>query len=246
VSSVVFLGNCQAQAVSHAYSRFVAPARGDRVDYVPSYRETTPEQKQLVAEADIVVELLMDFEQPSGLDNSQLRGKRYFIPLVSGGWLWPNHGTPHPHSQAKRFHVGQMIDCADAFLNKMIIEGVQPEKAADRYMELRPSDFRGLDRRYEIMMEKQRQRDDATGYRTADFIEAHFREESTFLTPFHPTLPLARYVVLSLLQDMGIETEHIARVERFMGDSFYPRLEVPIHPAVAEHFGLSFIAPNKR
>ena len=246
MKSIVFLGNCQANSVRAAYQRFVAPSTGDLVRYIASYSKPSQDDVDALSRADIVVQLVADCELNGGLELAPTRAKKYCIPFVAAGWLWPNHGTPHPRRADARFNVAEMADCADAFLNRAILEGMPPEDAAQRYLDLRPKDFRGLDRRYELMLEKQRSRDRIAGFRTAELIEAKFRDENTFLTPFHPALRVARYIVLSLFEDMGVAGDDIVRTERFMCDSFYPRLEVPIHPAVAEHFGLRFVTPGHR
>jgi tetratricopeptide (TPR) repeat protein len=246
VKSIVFVGNCQADAVRVAYQRFVSPRTGDRVRYVKNYSEWPGEDRAAIANADVVVQLVMDSESASGLEHAETRAKKYHIPFVTAGWLWPNHGTPHPRRRDVRFNIAPMVDCTDAYLNRMVVEGVAPEEAAQRYLELQPSAFRGLDRRYELMMEKQRERDRASGFQTAEFIERDFRDRRTFLTPFHPALELARYIALSLFEEMGVAGEDIDRVRRFMHDSFYPRLEVPIHPAVAQHFKLKYGSENQR
>lgn len=94
VKSIVFVGNCQADAVRAAYQRFVSPRTGDRVRYVKNYSESPGEDREAIANADVAVQLVMNSESASGLEHAETRAKKYHIPFVTAGWLWPNHGTP--------------------------------------------------------------------------------------------------------------------------------------------------------
>jgi tetratricopeptide (TPR) repeat protein len=90
------------------------------------------------------------------------------------------------------------------------------------------------------MMDRQHARERATEYQIAPIIEQHFRDEQLFLTPFHPTLRISRYIALTFLATIGAPSGAIERVTRLMTDSFYFKFALPVHPSVAVHFGLKW------
>ena len=245
MSKIAFVGNCQALALKGAFDYFVRPHLGWETIYVPTYDTGAPiSDVGTFRDVTTCVRLVLnpaEMLQPPGLDPSV---QIIDVPFVTAGWLWPYHGTRHPHADQLKYNLDVMIDCADAFINRYIVSGLGEEQTVTDYMQIDAKSIIGLDRRHELLTTKQRERDRITGFTTTDFIESHIRTELLFSTPFHPKLRLERYLALECFSRLGVPKEVLGTMEEYYTDTFYPRLEVPIHPVVAKHFGLAYGGPD--
>jgi hypothetical protein len=186
--------------------------------------------------ADLVVEQVFDVKQGIDLDALAFRGRRVRVPVVGAPFLWPFGGSPHPESLSRYGGYDPFRqEMGGGYLNRLLKEGLRPEEAARRYIDADVSKLVDLDRLREITMDRQRARDSATGYRCADLIEDEIAEHQLFLTPFHPTLTVSRYIACHFLRDIGAPSSAIDRIERYMTDSFYFKFGLPIHPSVSRH-----------
>lgn len=88
---VVFVGNCQVEALGQLYRQFDGRA-GERVDYVPGYEDLTPERVASLEAADLIVEQRMDVTPRAEPDGVRAGAERRFVPLLGGGSLWPFAG----------------------------------------------------------------------------------------------------------------------------------------------------------
>ena len=99
---------------------------------------------------------------------------------------------------------------------------------------------------YELIMDRQRSRDEASGFNIAGVIEDHFRTEQVFLSPYHPNLRVAMALATQLFEQLGAERQDIDRLLCRTRVTPFPKGELPIHPASPSIFGLDFIAPDRR
>jgi tetratricopeptide (TPR) repeat protein len=103
-----------------------------------------------------------------------------------------------------------------------------------------------LDRLYEISLDKQRERDELTGFRIADLIAEHFRDEPLFRTPYHPNARIAVALAAQLFERLGVARGDIETLRRAIQITPFPKDELPIHPNVARHFGLGYVPEDRR
>ena len=59
---VALIGNCQMQAMTNLYKKFVAGGTGDILTPVPSYEDLTEDGRATIEQADLVVEQLFDMK----------------------------------------------------------------------------------------------------------------------------------------------------------------------------------------
>jgi tetratricopeptide (TPR) repeat protein len=103
------------------------------------------------------------------------------------------------------------------------------------------------DRFYELADNSQVVRDElAGGWTSAQFIQKHFRNEWMFLTHNHPNLRLAAYLASGIYKRLGVSEADISRVIGSWGKQTpFARVQAPIHPGIARHFKLTFIAEGQ-
>lgn len=237
---VVFVGNCQAQALTDAFNRFVAPFTGERAFHVPAFRDNDEAHRAALERADVIVELVFDFSRRSDPADLGLTAPVIAAPYVNCQFLWPYAYEAHPRSARSEFSDSgpYPIQLSDAFLNRLMREGVPEEEAAARYLDLDINQKVRLDRRLEMTLALQRQRDEKTGFAVADLMERYFREEPIFLTPYHPNRRIFLHVVERCFARLEVAEHLIARLPRLIRRSLFLQDALPVHPRLATHFGL--------
>jgi tetratricopeptide (TPR) repeat protein len=245
---VVLIGNCQMQAMTQLYKRFVAGRTGDILHHVQSYQDLTPEGLAAIEQADVVVEQLFDVKPQADTSAVTTSTPRLFIPMVTAAFLWPFASRPHPKNRDYPFLQGGPYggEASDSYLNRLILAGTDPEEAVEAYANLDVKGRVNLDRLYELVMDRQRSRDKASGYQIADIIERHFRTEQIFLSPYHPNVRVAVALAARFFEQLGAEPDEIERMRQCTRITPFPKGELPLHPAVCRHFGLTFVGPDRR
>jgi tetratricopeptide (TPR) repeat protein len=245
---VVFIGNCQVQSLSQLYQRFSEWSGTEQIDYLPSYEDLTDDRTATIAEADVIVEQRMDVAPRAEIDGIVSNAERHFVPLVAGGFLWPFAGQQHPRNESPWFMPSGPYDgeMGDSYLNRLIGQGVPPAEAVEQYLALDVTRARNLDRLFELLIDRQRSRDTVCGYQLADFIEERFRSEPVFRTPHHPNLRLALRLTEQFFGQMGMGATAVKRLYEQVRVTPFPKVQLPIHPAVARHFNLKYADARTR
>jgi tetratricopeptide (TPR) repeat protein len=244
---VGFVGNCQLGTLSSLYGRLLGDDADIEVFYLPSYKAADAEQRALVGSADVIVRQVLDFKQEIGaLDTDAVV---HLFPLVTCSFLWPFTGKAHPLNKAFPYFDESgpyPAELGDIYMNKMIADGIAPERAISAYLDAELPALQRLDRLAEMFLDKQRARDKACGYNFADFIESRFRTESLFRSPNHPEVPLTMMMAASLFERLEMDSAVIAQAVAIPPDRLFPITATPIHPYVAETFGLTFAGAQTR
>lgn len=242
---IVMIGNCQVSLMMALYKRFVAVRTGDVVDYVASYADLDGAAKERIRNADVVVEQLLDLK-PAAESEGLSDAPRVRIPMVTAAFLWPFAGQEHPKNERTTFlPTGPYgAEASDGYLNRLLQQGMDPDEAAAAYLALDIGRKVNLDRLYELVMDRQRSRDEAAGYRIADAIARHFRSEPIFLTPYHPNARIARLLAEQFFRQLGASRADIERMRNATLVTPFPKEELPIHPGVAQHFDLRWVGPQ--
>lgn len=245
---VIMIGNCQIQSLYGLYLRFAERSAGQNITYIRSYEDISDDARLAIQAADIVIEQVQDFKPTADIAGIPTNAKRIPVPVVNAGFLWPFAGQPHPNNPIRPFCEGGPYgaESSDSYLNRMIKKGVEPESAVQQYADLDMNSVVNLDRMYEMSMDKQRQRDEATGFKIADVIATHLRDEPVFRTPYHPNLRVAMSLATQLFERMDVHRADIDRMRRSIRVTPFPKEELPFHPSVRRHFGLRFVTDDHR
>jgi tetratricopeptide (TPR) repeat protein len=245
--NIVFFGNCQASALASLYRDAFGAIDETTVTYMSSYEETAG-AKQALAQADALVVQEFDFPSPIKLSDIGVGAKRIAFPSAVAGFLWPFGSKTHPRNEPRPFlqtgpYPAQM---GDGFLNRLMADNVPTDDAVQQYLELDVVKRANLDRLHELFMDRQKQRDSRTGFDLASVIESQFRDEPLFLTPDHPTMRIFREVTLGVFDFLGVASTDTEVALDHLRFAPFPREGLPIHPAVARHFGMSWANENTR
>jgi tetratricopeptide (TPR) repeat protein len=239
---VVFIGNCQVYSLSQLYQRFSERKGEEEIVYLPSYEDLTDDRAARIAEADIIVEQRFDVAPRVDVGGIASNAERYFVPLLAGGFLWPFAGGAHPRNEIHSFMPTGPFDgeMGDTYLNRLIDKGTPAVEAVEQYRALDVNNVRNLDRLFELLIDRQRSRDAACGYQIAGLLEERFRDEPLFRTPHHPNHALMLHLAGQFFQRFGMGETTIKRMNERVRFAPMPETQLPIHPAVARHFRLTY------
>jgi tetratricopeptide (TPR) repeat protein len=248
MKKIIFLGNCQVQAIYDLYLRFAAQAVDQQVRYVRSYEGLTDVDRTALEQADLIVEQIQEFQASATVPGVAPDAARIGVPVVHGGFLWPFAGQPHPHNPHLPYLESGPYDAeiSDSFLNRLIKNKTDPDKAVALYLALDVNQTVQLDRLLEVVLEKQAARDAVTGFAIAPIIASYFRTERLFLTPYHPDVRIALALAEQTFQRLGVSDGDVALMRRAIRVTPFPKNENPVHPAIAGHFGLTWVTPDRR
>lgn len=245
---MAFVGNCQAAALGNFYRDVGSNRLEEDVAYVDDLGLDDAQLRDLLDGVDTIVAVERDFDY--GLQELRSRpGTRFYtFPMVFGGFIWPFATEPHVHNVMERpISDGPYpTQRSDSFLNRLIVKGVSPEDALEQYLALDIVKVAHVDRLRELFIDQQRARDERTGFDIASFIDEQFAVRSLYMSPHHPNAPLFGLVARQLFERMGVAPDAIEAGLRTNDVYPYSREELPIHPRIVDHFGLSYIGPDQR
>ena len=236
--TVLFYGNCQAQALGDLYRNQIAPRRDEIVSLV----FLGGELKGQVARADVVIEQVFDSHEPIVAADLKAGAKWFRFPMVLGTFLWPFASQAHVQNESYPFLTSgpYPAELGDNYLNRLI--GRVPfGDAVTRYMELDVPAHVHLDRLFEISMASQRERDEISEIGVTALIEQNFRSEPLFLTRGHPTRRIFDHIASTLFANMGVPQDDIRLALGSYIRTLFPWDELPVHPSVIAHYGLKYL-----
>jgi hypothetical protein len=245
--SVVFLGNCQLAAVEQIMQRHLAHKFGLRTRFMESWSSLSDSDREILESADVVIGQRLRFTDRSDLEDMQTRGWKIFAPVVTASFLWPFAGTPHPQNASFPFlpYGPYPAEIGDSYLNRLIVEGLDPDRAVEQYLSLDVGSVVKLDRLRELATEYQYRLDETTGFRMAPHLES-FQDHHIFRTPYHFDTSVLIELTCQIIEKLGLGS-HAADLIRASA-IINPMLDVwlPIHPNVARHFKLCYGDENQR
>lgn len=161
------------------------------------------------------------------------RAIRLPVPVFRGYWpLWTN-AFP--------------MNFADALLERLALTGLDASEIIALYMKRGALAGWDLDSPAEESLNRLRAAEARGAVPIADFIETFWREFPVFDTINHPSPPLLRHIADGVLAALDLPPldEKARRLAVSCDEGGHVRFELPIHPQVAAHHGLSFGDSNR-
>lgn len=173
--------------------------------------------------------------------------QRISIPYPIFPPLWPFHvydprnDAPDralfPHGAPAHYPYG------DGVVLRMMRQGLPKEEIIRRYLDMDVSDEIGLDALLEKSIEIQAVKEENTDVKVLDFVASEFRRQPTFLTMNHVGNPTLIHMADQILGRLGC-----APLGPFAHRGLFHLVspQMPIHPSVIRHFGLTYVTPESR
>jgi len=133
------------------------------------------------------------------------------------------------------------FDHRDVFLDHLLDMGLPRRDILHLYLNTPLSKKYDLDALLAQTISIEREREAHTPVKYLDLILERYRTERLLYTVNHPGPLLLNHVARGILRELGIRC---ASLPPPMLEHYYASFEQPIHPQVAEHYGLSFITPQ--
>ena len=242
---VVFVGNCHAQSLCQLYDDFIRPEGAPAATYVPSYVAATPAAREAVSAASLVVDQVFSFEQLF-TPEPPARARRIGFPYVTGLFIW-SYAT-EAHVNRAFFPVSGAMpydgEIGDAYLNRLIRQGVPAAEASRRYLDLDIIRHAQVERRTEILAAQQEQRDDRCDFPTQAFVTANLATGSLFMTHGHPDRDLLLFVAREVFTRCGFDAAAIANLGHNVVQVPGHRNYAAVHPAIGRFFGMPAADPK--
>jgi hypothetical protein len=238
-SQIVIVGNCQAYFVHEAFRRAPPLARGytAKFHFVALANSLHELGKRELAQCDLLlVQDIHDWQHyplrdfvPDGIEIVK-------FPMLHFASLWPfdQYNGPGDREAMRREWPDLTFLYLDGLLSRLRHEIPDRETRFRAYRSLDLPDivnYRHLhdfERRRLLAMDRQ------FGGAIGEFILANFRERQLFYTTNHPSLEVLMMLMEQLMRRIGID-------EPFPRSKFFDqlrRLQVPIHPKVAQALGV--------
>ncbi|MGC8524976.1 MAG: WcbI family polysaccharide biosynthesis putative acetyltransferase [Acidibrevibacterium sp.] len=247
---IAFLGNCQIDTIYRAYRDYILPFAEEEVRYIEAYQDISESDRDFLIAADVVVAQQFDTKQKTNVEDFDLKAKIHRVPyLAATGIYWPYGGFGHPKDNDYK-HIPRYspYNCerGDLYLNWLLEKNVSPKECVKRYLNEDINKIAKLDRRLEMSLAAIKARDEPCGYGIAAYIRETFQKELLFSTVGHFRRSLALFLINELFGRMEVEPKLIERLNTlYPGNPHGSNDITPIHPQVAEHFGLGFITKNQ-
>lgn len=244
---VVFIGNCQAQALWTFYRENLTP--GDEEIHSIYFQTTDEGEVNLLRSADVVVEQIFHGPNQIVTDNIRADCQRIAFPMAMGAYFWPYASEPHIRNEvvdfAPHFPGGPWGgEMGDSYLNRLISRGVPTDEAVETYLALDIGRHANLDRLKELHLGWQRQRDAVAGIDLAGIIVDCFRTKQLFTMRGHQELPLFAPVADRVFRQMQIAP---AAIEEGLANLLSVPVrdrDMPMHPRLIQHYGLEWLDPE--
>lgn len=136
------------------------------------------------------------------------------------------------------------MNYGDALLDRLAAQGCSEAEALHVYLRGKLKAKYDLDALLADTLARERAKEQGCLIKTVDFIEEHWRNRQLFLTPNHPGRELLSATADAVLRVLELGDLPAATRKAFTPD--YPDFELPIHPQVGAHFGLSFAARDRQ
>lgn len=153
--------------------------------------------------------------------------------FFKGYWpLWTNAST---------------MNFGDIYLDYLTDQGLDLAEIIHLYLRGRLEGLYDLDGLVAESQARQRERERGSVVELADYVEQHWKRVQLFSSVNHPCPDLMRRIADAVLTRLDLPPL-AAGVTEGRADSLAcdVQFELPIHPAVGRHFGLSFAGPDRR
>lgn len=227
---VVFYGGRQALRLALAYVREAEDPTG--ANWIADHFAPSAGDAQTLRGADKIV--WIDSGGPAlDVEDLEIEAEIIRLPELRLDFLWPFGGQPHIANAADPLYPDGPFpaELGDAWLNRALEGPCRVEAVEAAYLALDVARAIDLDRMRDLTLAQQAERDARCGVDFAPRLAAEFRLPSLFLSPRTPGPPLFGALAQAAFARLGLVHSGVAEAPPAVR-------ELPIHPRVAEHFGL--------
>ncbi len=228
--NIVFFGNRQAKWLCDIYGEL---AERDDAQWIDIEAPLQARDRERLAAADVIATQANG--RPLDFDAT---GDRVAFPEVALDFLWPFGGQPHlRNTRDTYFPSGPFgIELGDAYLNRRLQARDSAAAIETDYLALNIAAMLDLDAYKTLALERQAEIDRACGEDFASRLAAGYCDAPLFANPQTPNPDLLRDLANRLFAKLRARF----KLTKDWRPDFSRVAELPVHPSVAAHFGLSW------
>ena len=242
MQKMIVWGNCQAEALIHVLSLVPQSAEAFEIIYQKSYVSAAEQQEQLIQfeTADVFIrQTLFEWRNHPLRETLPEKLRVITFPLCYLGAMWPFDSFIFGNDNVM-IASGAPFAFQDGLMARLRTEFPDPEERLARYISLdfpKPPDLR---RNSAFDANRLLRSDENHGMTIGHLMLDTFRTERLFHTITHPAPPVVEHVAWEVLKalDLTLLRSDVPKFPDFMG--YY---QVPVHPRIIDHFGLSYVGP---
>ena len=250
LKTLIVYGNCQAEAVATILREDPVAEERFRVLYLRSFDHPSDGRDELRPEDVADCGVLWEQRDPRPFPYRDLLPAGCLtvkFPAIDFNLLWPyNCPNPYDEPEPPAFPFGH-FPYGDRIVIESIDKQTQAEKIVGYYLSGWAQYGMDLDRLFQIESSRLVARDAHCDVKISDFVLGRFRDERLFWTANHPTSALLRELIHRLVHASASHEPllDLLDLEATIAHRYFPEgplgiVSVPIHPNVAEHFGLEW------
>lgn len=248
-SQLLVYGNCQAGWLARFLSGLPAVAERFAVHYLSDYLSSPADhptnQPGFLRQCEVVVwQTAATRGDPEFLAAVPPTARQIRFPTLWLKMLWPTY-VVDPRNQPEPDHPWGRYPYGDRLVLRLLEEGVPATDIAQRYRETDLNTIVNLDRFAKMAFAELRHNDRQSDVAVTPAIESNLATGKLFGTVNHPTYRILRVigdgVARQLLDDQVELPPAPANANDVLGHE-----EVPLHPQVISHFGLTWARPDLR
>lgn len=165
------------------------------------------------------------------------------LPAIHFLGFWPFLANDKRNKKTEQYPFGKYF-YGDGFVLDRLREGMSKEQIVEEYLTADLNQLVDLDKLMEREIAKVRKAEAQTDVKVADFIERNYRRLRLFNTVNHPRNVLSVFLFFQILSALRLPIPP----QQFYTHlpEYFSEQESPIHPFIANHFGLEFINAQTR
>lgn len=257
--SLLFLyGNCQMGRFAQGFGRHPDAPRLFDVRKVPSFsafgEDAKPSHKALIQDFEnnasdcrVFIYQSEAWDKNSALITDLLPADCIRIPIISLALstAWPFYFKDMAIRKGRSETAADYFPYGDTFITRRVKAGASLDEVVREYTTLDVNSVLSLDEWKASNLAMLRKREESSSIRISSYIEETFEAKRCFWAPNHPTNSLVRHAFGQVLEVLGLDD-----LDAKAGDDFASHIglgalpQLPVHPSIIEHFGLTYIDNN--
>jgi hypothetical protein len=254
--TLIVYGNCQAEAIATIFKRDPLAEGHFRVMYLRNFEHPADEWEEMRSVDVTSCAVLCEQHDPGPFPFRDLLPPTCVtvrFPAIDFNLLWPfNCVNPYQEPRPPVFPFGP-FPYGDRVIVECLEKGMRPREILEYYLTGWDRYGMDLDRLLQIESARLTSRDRHCEIKMADHVLGRFREERLFWTPNHPTNALLRELIGRLLPACIEAEPELASLDidatlatRLPPEGPLGVVDIPIHPKIAEHYGVKWYDPSER
>ncbi|MFH1844072.1 MAG: WcbI family polysaccharide biosynthesis putative acetyltransferase [bacterium] len=243
-------GNCNGEALTQMLKMVPEFSATFEVVFSPSFRGPDPRRsvctEDQIRRCALLLNQVTHWEPELDLPRAMSPTTRIIrYPILFNNTLWPlNRQDPRPFRglglRGERFPYG------DSLLLQLMKQGEAQAVILERYLATDLMTLVDLDRFHEINVIKGKELDLESDITINSYIAENFSHVRLFSTFNHPRPNLLLRLAAAVLHETGMGHLTADVVRQIAENPPLNRVEIPIHPQVARHFGVTWFEENAR